>query len=66
MMPKIKTNKSAAKRFAFTRKGKIKRRHSFARHLATGKTSKRKRQLRGAALVDKADAGKVRKLVPYR
>jgi large subunit ribosomal protein L35 len=65
-MPRIKTNKSAAKRFAFTRKGKIKRRHSFARHLATGKTAKRKRQLRRTALVDKTDVGRVKKLVPYR
>ncbi len=65
-MPKIKTNKSAAKRFAFTRKGKIKRRQSFSRHLATGKTTKRKRQLRHTALVDKADAGRVKALVPYR
>lgn len=64
-MPKIKTNKSAAKRFAFTRKGKIKRRQSCARHLATGKTSKRKRQLRHVALVDKTDAKKIQRLVPY-
>ncbi len=65
-MPRIKTNKSAAKRFAFTRKGKIKRQQSFARHLATGKSSKRKRQLRRAALVDKTDRGRVKRLVPYR
>lgn len=65
-MPKIKTNKSAAKRFAFTRKGKIKRRQSFARHLATSKTAKRKRQLRHVALVDKSDAGRIGRLLPYR
>jgi large subunit ribosomal protein L35 len=65
-MPRIKTNKSAAKRFAFTRKGKIKRRQSHARHLATGKTAKRKRQLRRTALVDKTDAGRVKKLMPYK
>lgn len=65
-MPKMKTNKSAAKRFAFTRKGKIKRRQSFARHLATGKTTKRKRQLRGTALVHKSDEDRIKRLVPYR
>jgi len=65
-MPKIKTNKSAAKRFAFTRKGKIKRRQSFARHLSTGKTTKRKRQLRGTALVDKTDERRIERLLPYR
>lgn len=64
-MPKMKTNKSAAKRFSFTRKGKVKRRQSFSRHLATGKTAKRKRQLRRVALVDKADVGRIKKLVPY-
>ena len=64
-MPKMKTNRSAAKRFAFTKKGKIKRRQSFARHLATGKTAKRKRQLRRTALVDKSDVGRIKKLVPY-
>jgi len=65
-MPKIKTNKSAAKRFSFTKKGKIKRRQSFSRHLATAKTAKRKRKLRRAGLVDKADAGRIKKLMPYR
>ncbi len=64
-MPKIKTNRSAAKRFTFTRKGKIKRRQSFGRHLATSKSAKRKRQLRRVALVDKADAKRIRKLLPY-
>jgi len=63
-MPKIKTNKSAAKRFAITRKGKVKRRQSFARHLATSKTRKRKRHLRHVALVDHADVGRIRKLLP--
>ena len=65
-MPKMKTNKSAAKRFAFGGKGKIKRRQSHSRHLATGKTAKRKRQLRRTALVDKSDARRIQQLVPYR
>jgi len=65
-MPKMKTNKSAAKRFAFTRKGKIKRRQSFGRHLATDKTAKRKRKLRHVGLVDKSDAGRIKSLLPYR
>ena len=64
-MPKIKTNRSAAKRFASTKTGKIKRRQSCARHLATAKSSKRKRHLRSAVLVDKADVGRVKKLTPY-
>ena len=65
-MPKIKTNRSAAKRFRFGAKGKIKRRQSHSRHLATGKTAKRKRQLRRTALVDKTDVDRIKKLMPYR
>ena len=44
-MPKLKTHKGAAKRFRMTGTGKIKRGHSFARHILTKKSSKRKRQL---------------------
>ena len=45
-MPKMKTNKSVAKRFRITGTGKLKRNQSNKRHLLSGRTSKRKRQLR--------------------
>ncbi len=45
-MPKLKTNRAAAKRFRKTAKG-FKRGQSQKRHILTKKTSKRKRQLRG-------------------
>lgn len=64
-MGKMKTNKSAAKRYSFTAKGKIKRPKAFKRHLLTGKSRKRKRSLRQSALVDKTDMKKARRMLPY-
>lgn len=62
-MPKIKTRRSAAKRFKLTGKGKIKRWHAYAGHLFTAKTTKRKRNLRSVDLIDKSDAPRVRKML---
>ena len=64
-MPKLKTNRSAAKRFKKTGTGKIKRRKSHKSHILTKKTTKRKRQLRKATLVDKTDEGRVKRMLPY-
>lgn len=65
-MPKIRTNRSAAKRFRATGKGKLKRAKAFARHQMSAKTRKQKRRLRGTLLVDKADAPGLRRLMPYK
>ncbi len=64
-MPKIKTNRSAAKRFKKTGSGKIKRRKPLTNHILTKKTTKRKRNLRKAALVHKSDEGRVKRMIPY-
>ena len=64
-MPKMKTNKSAAKRFKVSGGGKIKRRKAGGRHLMTSKNSKRKRNLRQDGSVDSTDAKKVRTMIPY-
>lgn len=64
-MPKLKTNRGAAKRFKKTGSGKIKRRKSNSGHLFTKKSTKRKRKLRSSTLVAKSDLKKVRKLIPY-
>ncbi len=64
-MPKIKTNKAAAKRFKKTAKGKWKRRKSNASHILTKKTTRRKRSLRSSALVSKADSKRVARMLPY-
>jgi large subunit ribosomal protein L35 len=62
---KLKTHKGAAKRFKVTGTGKIKRHHSFARHILTKKSAKRKRHLGKADILTDADAPKVRKMLPY-
>jgi large subunit ribosomal protein L35 len=64
-MPKLKTRRGAAKRFTVTAKGKVKRRKGFLRHILTHKTSKQKRHLRRATLVDKADERSIKRLLPY-
>ena len=63
-MPKIKTNRAAAKRFKKTGTGKIVYRKSCASHILTKKTTKRKRSLRKAHLVDKANKKTIRLLLP--
>jgi large subunit ribosomal protein L35 len=64
-MPKLKTKKAAAKRFKITGKGKVKRKKAFARHILTKKSPKRKRGLRKAGFVDKADLKVIKRLKPY-
>ncbi|MEW6272483.1 MAG: 50S ribosomal protein L35 [Thermodesulfobacteriota bacterium] len=64
-MPKLRTNRSAAKRFKATGTGKVKRSHAFARHQMSAKTRKQKRKLRHATLVAKTDAPNVKRLLPY-
>lgn len=56
----MKTNSSAKKRFSFTGSGKIKRKHAFKSHILTKKSTKRKRALTHATLVNKADLGNVK------
>ena len=63
-MPKLKTNRAAAKRFRKTANG-FKRAQSQRRHILTKKTSKRKRQLRGPAMVSKQDVGRLQQLLPH-
>ncbi|MFQ5635424.1 MAG: 50S ribosomal protein L35 [Gammaproteobacteria bacterium] len=64
-MPKLKTNRGAAKRFRTTGKGKFKRGQSHFRHILTKKSSKRKRHGRDAVQIADADAAAARRLLPY-
>ena len=64
-MPKMKTNRGAAKRFRKTASGRYKRAQSHRRHILTKKSTKRKRQLRIGQLVDKADTKLVARMLPY-
>ena len=64
-MPKMKTKKSAAKRFVVRPGGTVKRGHAFKRHILTKKTTKNKRQLRGITNVDDTNMKSVRAMMPY-
>ncbi|MFA5515881.1 MAG: 50S ribosomal protein L35 [Desulfuromonadales bacterium] len=64
-MPKIKTNRGAAKRFRKTGTGKIRRSKAFTSHILTKKSTKRKRNLRHPSLVHKADQKNISQLIPY-
>ena len=63
-MPKMKSNRGAAKRFTKAPSGGIKRAQSHRRHILTKKSTKRKRQLRGFRGVSDADTKAVDKLLP--
>lgn len=64
-MPKMKTNNGAAKRFTFTKRGKLKRGQAKRRHILTSKTTKAKRRLRAPAYVSPANAVMLKRLMPY-
>lgn len=64
-MPKLKTRRSVAKRFRVTAKGKFRRGRAFRRHLLSGRSRKRKRQLRRKGLVQGVDEKRVKALLPY-
>lgn len=64
-MPKLKTHRGAAKRFKKTGSGKIVRGHSYARHILTKKTRKRKRTLDHDTLISHADQQRVGRMIPY-
>ena len=64
-MPKIKTRKSAAKRYSLTGGGKIKYKKQGLRHILTKKSRKRKRRLGKTATLSSAELKRARKLIPY-
>ena len=63
-MPKIKTNRAAAKRFKKTGSGKFMFSKSHASHILTKKTRKRKRSLRKKNVIDKTNVREIRLLLP--
>ena len=64
-MPKVKTKKSAAKRFRIRSSGGIKRSQAYMRHILTKKSTKRKRHLRGTTNVHESNKRQVRAMLPY-
>ena len=63
-MPKIKTNRAAAKRFKKTGTGKLKRNKAYKSHILTKKSTKRKRNLRQATITDATNVN-MKKVLPY-
>ena len=62
-MPKLKTSRSAKKRFRKTGTGKVRRHQAFTSHILTKKTTKRKRSLRKGALVHPSDEKRIKRLL---
>ena len=65
-MPKMKSCKSATKRFRVTGSGRVKRGQSHRSHILTKKSTKRKRQLRSPLAVHESDLGLITRMIPYR
>jgi large subunit ribosomal protein L35 len=64
-MPKVKSNRGAAKRFKATGSGKIRRSKAFTSHILTKKSTKRKRNLRKSGLIADSDCKAIRRMLPY-
>ena len=64
-MGKIRTHKASAKRFTLTKNGKVKMTQQGRRHQVHLKSTKRKRALRKAAYISKANAANIKRLLPY-
>ena len=64
-MPKMKTKRSAAKRFSVTGTGKFRRRKQNLRHILTKKNANRKMRLGQGAIVDSTNERAVRRMMPY-
>ena len=62
-MPKMKSNRGAAKRMQVTGSGKIKRKSAYKRHILTKKSAKRKRNLGKSTLVSVEETPKMRRLL---
>jgi large subunit ribosomal protein L35 len=64
-MPKMKTKKSAAKRFRVRPGGTVKRGAAYKRHILTKKSTTRKRHLRGVKEVHETNLGSIAKMMPF-
>lgn len=64
-MPKLKTSRAAAKRFKVTGTGKLMRMKAGKQHILTKKSTKTKRNLRKATVIDKTNEKNMKKILPY-
>ena len=65
-MGKLKTNRSAAKRFSVSKTGKVKHKKAYLRHLNSSKSRGRKRHLRHPGMLGKTDGERAHALCPYK
>ncbi len=64
-MPKMKTNRGAAKRFKVTGSGKLVRRKAKSSHILTKKSTKIKRKMRKSGIVDDSNVKAIKRIMPY-
>ncbi|MBE9536687.1 MAG: 50S ribosomal protein L35 [Proteobacteria bacterium] len=64
-MPKMKTNRGAAKRFKLTASGKIKRKKAGLNHILTKKSKTLKRNMRQDGVINASDKKAIKRLIPY-
>ena len=64
-MPKMKTKRAAAKRFKVSGTGKLIRHKAYKSHILTKKTTKRKRNLRKAAVLEQTKVRSMKRILPY-
>jgi large subunit ribosomal protein L35 len=64
-MPKMRTNRSAAKRFSKTASGRIRHKRAYKNHILTKKTAKRIRQLRADGQLSTGDEQRMKLILPY-
>ena len=64
-MPKMKTKRAAAKRFKTTGTGKLMKMKAYKSHILNKKSTKRKRNLRKAAMTDATNVKNMKKVLPY-
>jgi large subunit ribosomal protein L35 len=64
-MPKMKTNRAAAKRFKVTGSGRIRRSKSGLNHMMQEKSRKRLRRLRKNDMVDGTFQKRIKLMLPY-
>ena len=64
-MPKMKTSRSAAKRFKVTGTGKLVRNKAYKSHILTKKSTERKRNLRKSTVTDETNVKNMKKIMPY-
>jgi len=65
-MPKMKTHQGAAGRFEVRKNGKLRRRRSGHNHILEKKSTRRKRRLNRATVVNPADQKRIKRLMGVR